>query len=61
MVNDLTSFLLGKQHERRWDMDSADQLIETVGDDVVKIQLRRLFIRKFGKIIKRIRRGCKRI
>lgn len=48
-VNDLTSFLLGKQHERRWDMDSADQLIETVGDDVVKIQLRRLFIRKFGK------------
>lgn len=30
-------------------MDSADQLIETVGDDVVKIQLRRLFIRKFGK------------
>lgn len=49
VVNDLTSFLLGKQHERRWDMDSADQLIETVGDDVVKIQLRRLFIRKFGK------------
>lgn len=60
VVNDLTSFLLGKQHERRWDMDSADQLIETVGDDVVKIQLRRLFIRKFGKIIKRIRRGCKK-
>lgn len=49
VVNDLTSFLLGKQHERKWDMDSADQLIETVGDDVVKIQLRRLFIRKFGK------------
>ena len=49
VVNDLANFLSGEGHERRWDMDSADQLIETVGDDVVKIQLRKLFIRKFGK------------
>ena len=49
VVNDLANFLSGERHERRWDMDSADQLIETVGDDVVKIQLRKLFIRKFGK------------
>ena len=49
VVNDLANFLLNKQHERRWNMESADQLIETVGDDVVKIQLRKLFIRKYGK------------
>ena len=49
VVNDLANFLLDKQHERRWNIDSADQLIETVGDDVVKIQLRKLFVRKYGK------------
>ena len=49
VVNDLANFLLNKQHERRWNMESADQLIDTVGDDVVKIQLRKLFIRKYGK------------
>ena len=30
-------------------MKSADQLIELVGDDVVKMQLRRLFVQKYGK------------
>lgn len=49
VINDLANFLLDKQHERRWDMSSADQMIEAVGDDVVKIQLRKLFVRKFGK------------
>ena len=49
VVNDLANYLSGKQYKRRWDMTSADQMIETVGDDVVKIQLRKLFVRKFGK------------
>lgn len=49
VVNDLANFLLDKQHERRWNIDSADQLIDSVGDDVVKIQLRKLFVRKYGK------------
>lgn len=49
VVNDLANFLLDKQHERRWNLESADQLIETVGDDVVKIQLRKLFVHKYGK------------
>lgn len=49
VVNDLANFLLEKQCKRRWDIVSADQMIEAVGDDVVKIQLRKLFVRKFGK------------
>jgi hypothetical protein len=30
-------------------MKSADQLIELVGDDVVKMQLRKLYAQKYGR------------
>lgn len=50
VINDLAHYLMGnKPYERNWNMTSADQMIEAVGDDVVKIQLRRMFVRKFGK------------
>lgn len=49
VINDLVQYLLDKQSKRQWNMKSADQLIELVGDDVVKMQLRRLFVQKYGK------------
>ena len=49
VINDLVQYLLDKQSKRLWNMKSADQLIELVGDDVVKMQLRRLFVQKYGK------------
>lgn len=49
VINDWANYLSEKQYDRDWDMKSADQLIQAIGDDVVKIQLRRLFIRRFGK------------
>ena len=49
VINDLVQYLLDKQSKRQWNMKSADQLIELVGDDVVKMQLRRLYVQKYGK------------
>lgn len=49
VINDLVQYLLDNSGKRQWDMKSADQLIELVGDDVVKMQLRRLFVHKYGK------------
>ena len=52
VINDLVTYLIedsSKKCKRSWNMASADQMIETVGDDVVKIQLRKLFVRKFGR------------
>lgn len=49
VINDLALYLQDEPCKRLWDMKSADHLIELVGDDVVKIQLRRLFVHKYEK------------
>ena len=49
VINDLVQYLLGNSSKRQWNMKSADQLIELVGDDVVKMQLRKLYAQKYGR------------
>ena len=49
VINDLVQYLLNNSSKRQWNMKSADQLIELVGDDVVKMQLRKLYAQKYGR------------
>lgn len=49
VINDLVQYLLNNSSKRLWNMKSADQLIELVGDDVVKMQLRKLYAQKYGR------------
>lgn len=49
VINDLVQYLLGNSSKRQWNMKLTDQLIELVGDDVVKMQLRKLYAQKYGR------------
>lgn len=49
-INELVDFLLSEDNmSGKWNRDAARDLIELVGDDVVKIQLLKLFSKKFSK------------
>lgn len=49
-INELVNFLLSdKELLGKWNRNIARDLIELVGDEVVRIQLRKLFAKKFGK------------
>lgn len=50
IINELVDYLLSQNETYgKWNRETARDLIELVGDEVVRIQLRNLFAKKFGK------------